>query len=114
VENKLRALNPKNADKFNWKMKHLHLLKAKVLNLNDFYNVKTYLLCILKTRNAMMNEQDIYHRVGCTQLTLRERKTKNHGKQSHVVSILISQGSLGYINVTQNQLLRLIQMLWLK
>ena len=70
----------------------------------------------LKTRIAMMNERDVYHRVGCTQLTLRETKTKNHGKQSHVVSILISQGSLGYINVTQNynQLLRLIQMLWLK
>ena len=67
-----------------------------------------------KTKIAMMNQRGITGLVAHN--SLRETKTKNRGKQSHVVSILISQGLLGYIDVAQNyyQLLRLIQMLWLK
>jgi len=65
----------------------------------------------------MMNQRDIFITGSVARNSLEETKTKNRGKQSHVVSILLSQGSLlGYIEVARNyyQLLRLIQMLWLK
>ena len=60
MENKLTVLNSKNADKLNWKTLRLHLLKANVLNLNDFHNVNNIIYALyLKTKIAMMNQQDI-------------------------------------------------------
>jgi len=61
VENKLTVLNSKNADdRLNWKTLRLHLLKANVLNLNDFHNVNNIIYALyLKTKIAMMNQQDI-------------------------------------------------------
>ena len=63
----------------------------------------------------MMNQRDIFITGSVARNSLEETKTKNRGKQSHVVSILLSQGlPLGYIKIITYQLLRLIQMLWLK
>ena len=61
MENKLTVLNSKNADdRLNWKTLRLHLLKANVLNLNDFHNVNNIIYALyLKTKIAMMNQQDI-------------------------------------------------------
>ena len=60
MENKLTVLNSKNANKLNWKTLRLNLLKANVLNLNDFHNVNNIIYALyLKTKIAMMNQQNI-------------------------------------------------------
>ena len=59
MENKLTVLNSKNADKLNWKTLRLHLLKANVLNLNDFHNVNNIIALYLKTKIAMTIQRDI-------------------------------------------------------